>query len=251
MTISDQLSAIQSQMAELLAKFEEENEMKGPKIPILTEAQKAIVFGDPLLQSNNPVFFPGRLISLWDMSQMVTERTLNAWVFFGREFQKSALRKKDTSAVLLPDERKKLIRALEALHWQCELTGMTNAMRLCKDYLTEYTDVAWHWDADRWEALEHGVRQKRAAKRSSAGRLLYLLGDGCTGKAHHQLPHWQTELRQHRGICQRPFLAGQWPSPDNERCVPPLSPQVIIWVVAPPVRSRSHRSTHNPFHAKR
>jgi hypothetical protein len=88
------------------------------KTPNLTPEQIAQVLGDPPAKiglenlSNNPVFFPGRLINLLDMSQMVTEKLLNAWVFFGREFQKSAERKDDALRVVGKEDRERLVQAL-------------------------------------------------------------------------------------------------------------------------------------------
>jgi len=105
--------------------------------------------------SDNPVFFPGRLINIWEMNQLLTERFLNAWISFRNEFHKSARNKERPLAILSRDDRKLLIQAIDAIHEQCHICGFKSSKTACRELLKQLTDVAWHWDAPRYEAIIH------------------------------------------------------------------------------------------------
>ena len=61
--------------------------------------------------SHNPVFYPGRLISLWDMNQILTEKFLMAWVLFMREFEKASQEKAYALAMIDDESRDQIVRA--------------------------------------------------------------------------------------------------------------------------------------------
>jgi hypothetical protein len=79
------------------------------------------------IASRNPVFFPGRLLSLWDMNQILTEKFLHAWVLFMREFEKAGHEKANYSAVIDGESRQKIVNALDALKLQCEMLGLNES----------------------------------------------------------------------------------------------------------------------------
>ncbi len=142
------------------------------KIPKLTPEQIAQLLGDPVehtemamkILSNNPVFFPGRLISLWEMNQILTEKFLTAWVLFMREFEKAGQEKADALAIIDDESRNHIVQAMEAMQWESEKLGLVQSPKLCREIKMQLIDVAWHWDAPRREALLRGQPAPRIPK---------------------------------------------------------------------------------------
>jgi hypothetical protein len=115
-------------------------------------------------QSNNSIFCPGRLLTLWEMNQLLTERFLTAWVLFLREYEKAGQEKADPMALIDEDSRNHIVRAMESMHWESEKLGLVHSPKLCREIKVQLTDVAWHWDAPRREAFLRGQPEPRMPK---------------------------------------------------------------------------------------
>ena len=60
-------------------------------------------------------------------------------------------------SVLDRRDRQSLVRALEAMDRQCDLLGFVNSRKCCQEFLKQLTDIAWHSDASRSEAIAGGT----------------------------------------------------------------------------------------------
>src|SRR5665811_1175461 len=109
------------------------------KIPNLTPRQKAQILGDavpktalgtlagptnPLAGLHTPCADSARrLISLWDMNQIIARKFLAAWMLLEHELTK-AEKVENQQQIATEAERDALIRALIDVHYQCGCMGL-------------------------------------------------------------------------------------------------------------------------------
>jgi len=130
------------------------------KIPKLTPEQKAQILGDavpqPAVETHdrvpNPLAglhtlcadSPRRLISLWDMNQIVAREFLAAWLLLERELAKAE--KGNQQQLATEAERSALVLALIEVHYQFGRMGLAQSKGLADEFLEQLQNPAWHRD---------------------------------------------------------------------------------------------------------
>ena len=84
---------------------------------------------------------PRKLISFWDMNQIVAKEFLAAWKLLGEAF---ALAPKGRDQKATKDETELLTKALIEVHYQCGRLGMSQSVELCNRLLDQLMDPAAH-----------------------------------------------------------------------------------------------------------
>jgi hypothetical protein len=142
------------------------------KTPNLTPQQKAKILGDDTHRSapgvaaepTNPLVglytlcadSPRRLISLWDMNQIIAKDFLYAWNLL--EHERGIAEKAENQHELASEDRRTaLIQALKKIEEQCRLMDLKQSFQLCRRFIEPLENPNWHRDRTGRQALLQGL----------------------------------------------------------------------------------------------